>query len=72
MWERNYFGDLLPWLGAVMENAYTRGAVSGVGLVTAWCGLRDLIRAIVARWSDIGADSRNNDRPDAPPAPPES
>ncbi len=51
LWDRNYFGDLWPWLDAVMENAYVRGAVTGVGLVMAWTGLRDLIATIVARWS---------------------
>ncbi len=51
LWERNYFGDLWPWLDGLMENAYARGAVSGVGLITAFAGLRDLLSAIASRWS---------------------
>lgn len=51
MWDRNYFGELLPWLGAAMEQSWVRGAVSGVGLICAWTGLRDLVSAIIARWS---------------------
>ena len=49
LWDRNYFGDLWPWLDALMENMYARGAVSGVGLITAWVGLRDLIAAVMGR-----------------------
>jgi hypothetical protein len=48
-WERNYFAHVLPALGALMNSPYTRGAVTGVGLVTAVIGMRDLSRAILAR-----------------------
>lgn len=59
LWDRNYFGDLWPWLDVVMENMYARGAVSGVGLITAWSGLRDLISAIMGRWASANdADAR--------------
>lgn len=51
LWERNYFGDLWPWLDLVMENLYVRGAVTGVGLITAWVGVRELAAALAARWS---------------------
>ncbi|MCC7185835.1 MAG: hypothetical protein IT185_06325 [Acidobacteria bacterium] len=49
LWERNYFGDLWPWLDAIMENLYARGAVSGVGLVTTWAGVRDLFAVVTGR-----------------------
>lgn len=61
LWEHNYFGDLLPWLDVAMENLYVRGAVSGVGVITAWTGVRDIASAIAARWSGR--------TPPAPPAP---
>jgi len=39
-----------------MENLYARGAVTGVGLVTAWAGLRDLVSAVMGRWAAPGSD----------------
>jgi hypothetical protein len=32
-WERNFFVETLPTLGAIMTNHFTRGAVSGIGAV---------------------------------------
>lgn len=57
LWDRNYFGDLWPWLDVVMENLYARGAVSGVGLITAWSGIRDLSAAICSRWAKPADDA---------------
>ena len=51
LWERNYFAALWPWLDILMSNRFVRGAVSGVGLVTAWAGVKDLSSAFMARWS---------------------
>jgi hypothetical protein len=48
-WQHNYFGSLFPGLGALMVNEFVRGGVSGVGLITAVAGLRDLTSAIFAR-----------------------
>ena len=42
LWERNYFAAALPWLGLWM-------AVTGMGLVTARGGLRDLVSAFMLR-----------------------
>jgi hypothetical protein len=44
-----------------MANAYVRGAVTGIGVVTAFVGLRDLSATILARGADV-------DRPGGPPA----
>ncbi len=49
LWDRNYFAVALPWLGVWMASAYVRGAVSGIGLVTALGGLRDLVSAFMMR-----------------------
>lgn len=51
LWDRNYFAALWPWLDVVMRNNYVRGAVTGVGVITAWLGVRDLSAAFVSRWS---------------------
>lgn len=51
LWDRNYFAALWPWLDSAMRNDYVRGAVTGVGLVTAWVGVRDLSQAFMTRWS---------------------
>jgi hypothetical protein len=51
LWERNYFAELWPWLDAVMGNNFVKGAVTGVGLITAWAGVKDLSGAFMARWS---------------------
>ena len=49
LWDHNYFGAALPWLGAAMHNNFVRGAVSGVGLITAFAGLRDVTSTLFAR-----------------------
>lgn len=49
LWERNYFAAALPWLGLWMASAYVRGAVTGIGLVTALGGLRELVSAFMLR-----------------------
>lgn len=51
LWERNYFAQLSPWVESVMSNLYVRGAVSGVGLITGWAGVRDLVSLLMGRWS---------------------
>ena len=48
-WERNYFAYTVSWLGMWMADPYVRGAVTGVGIVTALAGLRDLSGVILAR-----------------------
>ena len=61
-WERNYFAHAMPALGLWMGNAYVRGGVTGIGLVTVLTGLRDLSNVILAR----GAASPSDRRPPAP------
>jgi len=50
-WQQNYFGTRFSALGYWMGNEFVRGAVSGVGLITAVAGIRDLSSAIFARRS---------------------
>ena len=49
-WDRNRFGGL-PVIAALMASDYVRGAVSGVGVLTALAGLRDLFALIFGRSS---------------------
>ena len=49
LWEHNFFGAALPWLGSLMANEFVRGGVTGVGVITAAAGLRDLAAAIFSR-----------------------
>jgi hypothetical protein len=49
VWERNFFVERLPILESIVENVFVRGAVSGVGAVTALAGLAELA-GIFVRW----------------------
>lgn len=49
LWDHNYFGAVLPRLGVFMRNDFVRGGVSGVGLITAFAGLRDVTSVLFAR-----------------------
>jgi hypothetical protein len=48
-WQHNYFGAMLPVLSRVMANEFVRGGVSGVGVITAFGGLCELIAALSRR-----------------------
>jgi hypothetical protein len=41
-WDRNVFGARLPLLGWLLSNLFVRGAVSGIGGVTALAGVAEL------------------------------
>ena len=51
-WLRNYFAVAWPWLGNWMASPYVRGAVTGIGIVTAISGVRELGAAMRARSSN--------------------
>jgi hypothetical protein len=42
LWDRNFFVERLPILESIVQNVFVRGAVSGVGAVTALAGLAEL------------------------------
>jgi len=50
-WDRNYFAALWPWLSVAMQNNFVRGAVTGIGVVTGWVGVKELAGAFMSRWS---------------------
>jgi hypothetical protein len=41
-WDRNYFVEAVPVLGAILTNNFTRGAVSGLGVVNLLAALAEL------------------------------
>ena len=48
-WERNYFAQVWPAVGALITNHFARGAISGLGLVNLFAGLAELVPVIGAR-----------------------
>jgi hypothetical protein len=60
-WEHNRFAQARPALEAVLNSPYARGAVTGVGVITALAGLVELGSLILSK-------SRRHAGPD-PPSP---
>jgi hypothetical protein len=48
-WDHNFFAAAYPALATLFDSAYTRGAISGLGLVTLLGGLAELGGAFAAR-----------------------
>lgn len=57
-WDHNRFAETRPALEALLSSPYARGAVTGVGVITALAGLAELGSVILAktRRRDAGAD----------------
>lgn len=51
-WDRNYFVELVPAIGAVLRSNYLRGAVTGLGLLNVWSALAELSDLFVVRAPD--------------------
>ena len=51
-WDRNYFGEWSAALGSLLASNYTRGAVTGLGLVNVWAALGELGDLFGSRKSD--------------------
>ncbi len=51
-WDRNYFGEWSAAVGALLGSNYTRGAVTGLGLVNVWAALGELGDLFGTRKSD--------------------
>ncbi len=56
-WERNAFAQT-PALAEWLSNAFFRGAVSGIGLITAMAGLAELAGAFRRREPDPEANGQ--------------
>ena len=48
-WDRNFFAEALPALDRILASPFARGAVSGVGAITAIAGLTELGAVFLAR-----------------------
>jgi hypothetical protein len=55
-WERNYFGEWLPFLQDALLNDYVRGAVSGLGVLNLLAAVAEAVSLFLARrTTDDGA-----------------
>ena len=55
-WERNYFVQWSAALQALLISNYTRGAISGLGLVNVWAALAELADMFGSRRPPAGSD----------------
>ncbi|HMC75637.1 MAG TPA: hypothetical protein VKH34_00845 [Vicinamibacterales bacterium] len=55
-WEHNRFAETRPALEALLNSPYDRGAVTGVGVITALAGLAELGSVILSRARRRDAD----------------
>lgn len=48
-WDRNFFAEAVPALEGILASPFSRGAVSGIGAITAIAGLAELAAVFLAR-----------------------
>lgn len=51
-WDHNFFVDAVPALELWTRNQFVRGAVTGIGLITAAAGVRDMAGVFMTRTSE--------------------
>ncbi len=51
-WDRNYFVEWSVAFGALLTSNYTRGAITGLGLINVWAALGELGEVFGSRKSD--------------------
>ena len=61
-WDQNYFVEGWSSLGRLLTNNYTRGGISGLGLLNIWAALAELADAFAAK-SAIPSGSSNQQSP---------
>ena len=61
LWEHNFFAVHSPAVASLMGNPFIRGAVTGVGVITAAAGIRELIGMLVER--ETARTGRRSDQP---------
>jgi hypothetical protein len=57
-WERNYFVEGSAAFAVIFTSNYTRGAITGLGLVNVWAALAEL--------ADLFGSRRSGDQPPSP------
>jgi hypothetical protein len=50
-WDRNYFVEWSAALGGLLTSNYTRGAITGLGLLNVWAALGELSELFGSRKS---------------------
>ena len=58
-WERNYFVEGAPALAAFFNSSYTRGAVTGLGLVNVVAALAELADLFGRKSADTQTDPKS-------------
>jgi hypothetical protein len=59
-WERNYFVETWSALGGMLTSNYTRGAITGLGLLNVWAALAELADVFGGKSTDPGTDQPPN------------
>jgi hypothetical protein len=62
-WSRNVFREYIPALQPILDNLFLRGAVSGVGAVTALAGLAELGGLLMRRRHAAGVEPADRGEP---------
>jgi hypothetical protein len=60
-WDRNYFVESVPALGALLTNNFVRGAVSGLGVVNLLAALGELADLFGGRSTRPGLPEESAD-----------
>lgn len=61
-WDQNYFVEGWSALGRLLTNNYTRGGISGLGLLNVWAALAELADVFGSK-SSIPSGSSNQQSP---------
>jgi hypothetical protein len=54
-WDRNYFVEASSGLGALLTSNYTRGAITGLGLLNVWAALAELADVLGTKGQPNGS-----------------
>lgn len=65
-WDRNYFVEASSRVGHLLTSNYTRGAITGLGLLNVWTALAELGDLFGAKASDPPAPSNQHSTFDNP------
>jgi hypothetical protein len=57
-WDRNFFAQAFPAAHHLLDSPFARGAVSGIGAITAIAGLAEFAAVIAKRWPRRRAEPR--------------
>ena len=63
-WERNYFVEGSAAFGALFTSTYTRGAVTGLGLINVWAALAELSDLFGRKSTDQQSGTEPNQQSD--------